>query len=194
MPPLPPSWDGGGEFADLLKATRLVQDLTNGTNPPAEVMREITDQLGEVANRLKPWTCEESDLIAGRRQDLPGRGHSMLPAFVVDEQTENSVKGRVRFTTFYLGGNGAVHGGALPLFFDDILGRLSNCGGRSIARTAYLHVNYRHITEIGRELKFDATFEREEGRKRYVTGHLFDRGTLVADAEGLFVMLLPGQP
>ena len=104
------------------------------------------------------------------------------------------MRGRVVFTRIYLGGNGAAHGGTVPLLFDEVLGRLNSSGGRSVGRTAYLHVNYRHITPIGRELELEATLDRIEGRKRFITGRLRDGDTVVADAEGLFVELLPGQP
>jgi len=78
--------------------------------------------------------------------------------------------------------------------FDDLLGRLANAGGRRTSRTAYLTVNYRSITPIGRELRLEGRVDRQEGRKRFLTGRLFDGDTLCADAEGLFIELRPGQP
>jgi predicted thioesterase len=78
--------------------------------------------------------------------------------------------------------------------FDDVLGRLANSVGGTIGRTASLKVNYRKITPIGVELQVEATVDRIEGRKRWVSARLLDQGTLIADAEGLFVELLPGQP
>jgi acyl-coenzyme A thioesterase PaaI-like protein len=104
------------------------------------------------------------------------------------------VVGRVAFGRFYLGGNGAAHGGAIPLVFDEVMGRLANTGGRPPSRTASLHVNYRSITPIERELQLTARFDREEGRKRFLSGELRDGGTLCADVAGIFVALRPGQP
>ena len=40
----------------------------------------------------------------------------------------------------------------------------------------------------------DATVDRVGGRKRWASVRLFDGELTVADAEGLFVELLPGQP
>lgn len=77
--------------------------------------------------------------------------------------------------------------------FDEVLGRLSNAGGRPMARTAYPHVNFRAITPIDVALRVEARFDREEGRKRYLTGAHYDSATLTADAEALFLTLLPGQ-
>jgi acyl-CoA thioesterase FadM len=61
-------------------------------------------------------------------------------------------------------------------------------------RTAYLHVNYRKIVPIDKDLQVDARIDRSEGRKIFVTGRLFDGDALLCDAEALFVKLNPGQP
>jgi acyl-coenzyme A thioesterase PaaI-like protein len=83
----------------------------------------------------------------------------------------------------------------LPLLFDDVVGRMVNSnGGERPARTAYLHVNYRHITPLDRELRIEASLDRIEGRKRFASGRLYDGETLVSDAEGLFVELRQGMP
>ncbi|MHB1711905.1 MAG: PaaI family thioesterase [Acidimicrobiales bacterium] len=80
------------------------------------------------------------------------------------------------------------------MLFDDVLGRLANSVGGGIGRTAYLKVNYRKITPIGVELQVEGSVDQVEGRKRWVSARLLDGDTLIADAEGLFVELLPGQP
>jgi acyl-coenzyme A thioesterase PaaI-like protein len=190
----PLGWDGGPGFGPFIEAMRDLQDVVGGTNPPADAIARATAQLRELADELRPWTCTERELIAGRRHDLPGRGHPLLLPFIIEEQTDRSVRGRVRFSQYHLGGNGAAHGGTLPLMFDEVLGNLSNAADRPIARTAYLLVNYRRVTPIDTDLHVIATIDREEGRKRFLSGRLFHGDTLVADAEGLFVALLVGQP
>lgn len=200
-PPIPDPWQneaastpGGASFAALIATLREVQDLVNGSAPPEEEMVAATASLRSAVGVLEPWVAPEAVVPAGKRPDLPGRGHSLLPPFVPDEQSDISIRGSVRFTRFYLGGNGAAHGGTIPLLFDDVLGRLGNSGGRPRARTAFLHVNYRRITPIGPLLRIEATIDREEGRKRYASGRLLHGDELLADAEGLFVVLRPGQP
>jgi acyl-coenzyme A thioesterase PaaI-like protein len=185
---------GGSAFGDFLAAVREIQDLVAGTRPPPEVLEEMTRRLHSLAELLRPWIVEESRVLAGKRPDLPGRGHPLLLPFVVDHQTDQTVTGHVQFGRFYLGGNNAAHGGAIPLLFDEVLGRLSNAAGRSRARTAFLHVNYRSITPIGAELRVEARLDREEGRKRYISGKLLHGDEVVADATGLFVALRSGQP
>jgi acyl-coenzyme A thioesterase PaaI-like protein len=117
----------------------------------------------------------------------------MAPPIHVDEMASDRASGHVTFGRFYLGGNGAVHGGAIPLVFDELMGRLANTG-RPPSGTAYLHVNYRKITPIETRLTIEARFASEEGRKRILRGVIRHGDRVCADAEGLFVALRPGQP
>ena len=81
----------------------------------------------------------------------------------------------VRFRRFHLGRNGAVHGGAVAQMWDSVLGFAAFRLTRSLKqRTAYLHVNYRQIVPIDKELQVDARIDRAEGRKIFVTGRLLD--------------------
>lgn len=189
----PPPWDGGEGWGPYVEAMRRVQDLVGSTNPPAETMALAMAQLESLADLLEPWRCTEAEMIAGRRHDLPGRGNPFLPPFVVDEQDADSVRGRVTFTDHHLGGNAAAHGGALSLMFDEVMGWLANSSGRPIARTAYLHIDYRSITPLGTAVTFEARIEREEGRKCFARATLDDGARRLADVECLFVTLLPGQ-
>jgi hypothetical protein len=63
-----------------------------------------------------------------------------------------------------------------------------------VARTASLTVNYRRITPLDVELRFEASRDRVEGRKRWGSARLYDpSGALLSDADALFLELLPGQ-
>lgn len=185
---------GGPAYGSFLEAFRDLEDSVAAANPSPEVWATEATTVREMAERLRSWAVGEKEQPAGTRMDLPGRGHPFLLPFVPTEESDKVVRGRVTFRRFHLGGHGAAHGGALPLLFDEVLGRLSNGGGRSTARTAYIKVNYRHITPLDVELDLEATYDREEGRKRWVSGRLTHAGTVLADAEGLFVQLKPGQP
>src|SRR3954451_14759141 len=185
---------GGAGYAELITATRAYLDALAAANVGSDDADRLAEQVQRLTAELQQWAADEDDAPIATRLDLPGRGHPLLLPFVADEWTDSAVRGRVVFGRFYLGGNGAAHGGTLPLLFDEVMGRLNSSGGRTVGRTAYLHVNYRHITPIDRELELEATLDRVEGRKRFITGRLRRGDTLVADAEGLFVELLPGQP
>ncbi len=187
LAPVPPSFPG------MIDALRVLQNRITSSAPGEELAAEVSRTLTDLAIRLGACTVEEEGQIAGRI-DVPGRAQALVPVVHLDEQDEHHAVGRVMFGRLHLGRNGAAHGGAIPLVFDELMGRLSNTGGRPPARTAYLHVNYRNITPIGRELQLTARFAREEGRKRFLSAELRDGGTLCADAEGLFVTLRAGQP
>jgi acyl-coenzyme A thioesterase PaaI-like protein len=185
---------GGLAYTRFLEAFRDLQDAVAQSNPPDTVWTDLEADTRKMVDTLQPWAVGEHQQPSGTRLDLPGRGHPFLVPFVPLRSSDVAVRGHVTFRRFHLGGNGAAHGGALPLLFDEILGRLSNAGGRRIARTASLTVNYRKITPIGVELELDATVDRQEGRKRWVSGRLRNGDILVADAEGLFIELREGQP
>ena len=61
-------------------------------------------------------------------------------------------------------------------------------------RTAFLHVDYRKIVPIEKELQVDAGVDRVDGRKIFVAGRLLDGDAVLAEASALFVKLNPGQP
>ena len=187
LAPVPPSFPG------MIDALRVLQNRITGSAPGEGLAAEVSRTLTDLAVRLGACAVDEDGQIAGRI-DVPGRAQALVPLVHLDEQDEHHAVGRVIFGRLHLGRNGAVHGGAIPLVFDEVMGRLSNTGGRPPARTAYLHVNYRSITPVERELQLTARFAREEGRKRFLSGELRDGGTVCADAEGLFVALQAGQP
>ena len=101
----------------------------------------------------------------------------------------------VQFSRFHVGGNYAVHGGVLPLMFDSMFGMVIHASGRPISRTGFLHVDYRKVTPIDTPLAMRGWVDKTEGRKAFVNAELRDPdGNLLAEANGLMIMLLPGQP
>jgi hypothetical protein len=179
---------GGPHFAALVDAIRTVQDAVSGAaRLPDHIATEATAALAGVRDLLTPFQGGPLEGVAGTRLDLPGRGHPFLLPFVVEAWSDDRAAGRVTFTRLHDSGAGASHGGAPPLLFVEVLGRLSNTN-RPVARTAYVTTNFRQVTPIGRELRLDASVDRIEGRKRYVSGRLRDGDVLIADAEALFVV------
>lgn len=186
---------GGIEYGPLLEATRLLQDRLAGAALPTDCEVRLTAELVRIADELMPFQVGEDDRVDGLRHDLPGRGSPLLLPFVIEEHTDLLLRGRVTFRRFHLGGNGTAHGGTLPLLFDDVLGKVANSHLHGRGRTAYLTVNFRKVTPIGEELFVDATLDRVEGRKRWASGRLFaSDGSLLVDANALFLRLLDGQP
>ena len=99
------------------------------------------------------------------------------------------------FSRFHVGGNHAVHGGVLPLLFDHMFGMISHAAGRPISRTAFLHVDYRKITPIDTPLVMRGRVTRPRAARRSCPPNWSMRARRVlAEANGLMVRLLPGQP
>lgn len=186
--------EGPPGYLAMVDALRTLQDRIAVAVPPADLIATVTRTARALAARLEPHAVTERDRIAGHLSAVPGRGQTMMPVTHLEETGDGRIRGRVRFGQNYLGGNAAVHGGAIPLVFDEVLGRLAGSGERTPARTAYLHVDYRNVTPLDTDLDVEAWFVSEEGRKRLLRGTLRHGDTLCAEIEGLFVALLPGQP
>lgn len=189
-----PNPGGGAEYGDMIAELRHFLDVLAAAAPDPATSAGLAADLAAWSEKLAPLAVEERRAIFARRLDLPGRGQTMSPAFVVRGGDRDNVYGTVTFGRYYLGGGGAVHGGAIPLLFDEVLGRLAQAGRRAPCRTAYLHTDYRSITPVGVDLQVRGWFVSEEGRKRVLRAEIRDGEVLCAEAEGLFVQLRPGQP
>ena len=192
-PPIPTT-KGGADYGRFVEAVRSLQDHTRAVDAPDDVITKASDLIDEVTALLNPYWADEWASPSGRRMDLPNRGN-ILQVPVKLARVDDRIRGTARFRRFHLGRNGAAHGGSVALLFDSVLGYTAAKLTRSpYQRTAFLHVNYRHIAAVEKELQVEAGIERVDGRKIFVDARLTDGATLLADAEALFVRLRPGQP
>jgi hypothetical protein len=186
--------EGPPGYVEMVEALRVLQDRVAVADPPPSLIADVTRAATELSSRLAAYAVPERDRIAGRLSDVPGRGQTLVPPVHLGPTVDGRITGHVTFTDIYLGANDAVHGGTIPLMFDEVLGRLSITDGRTPSRTAYLHVDYRSVTPLNTRLRIEVWFEREEGRKRFLRGVLYSGSTLCVEVSGLFVALRPGQP
>jgi acyl-coenzyme A thioesterase PaaI-like protein len=193
-PPVPTD-HGGPDYGRFVEAVRELQDHARSADAPDDVVTRAADALDDLNRLLAPYDADEWHSPSGRRMDLPNRGNIMQVPVNLVVTEDGRVGGTAHFRRFHLGRNGAVHGGALALLFDSLLGfaayKLSNS---LYQRTAYLHVNYRQIAPVDKDLQVDAAIDRIEGRKIFVTGRVLDGDAVLCEAEALFVKLKPGQP
>ncbi|QHE70484.1 PaaI family thioesterase [Rhodococcus sp. WAY2] len=190
--PFEPTTDSDDEFAELTEALRAVQEAVTRSRPNPETAGRAARTLRDLAARLAEFEVDEDEQISGRRWDLPGRGHTLSPPLHVDEVTETRARGHVTVGRFH-SGRYAMNGGVTPLIFDEILARLANSSGRPWARTAYLRVDYRAPAPLGVELRVEAEFAGQDGRKRFMRGAMYHGDVLVAEVEGLWIELKPDQ-
>lgn len=183
----------GLAFAELIERVRRFQTVLASTRPTPEQSRAALSAIERAVEALGSETVPEASQLSGRLLSLPGHGQAMAPPVHIDSVDSGRIEGRVALTRFYLGANGAAHGGVVPLLFDEVLGSLAGADLPK-RRTAFLHVDYRSITPIGPELAIRGWVTKIDGRKQYIRGSLHHDETLCAEAEGLFVELRPGQP
>ncbi|MCV7088806.1 PaaI family thioesterase [Mycobacterium interjectum] len=194
FPEYGPASPGPG-FGRFVAAMRALQDLAVSANPAEDVWEDAADRAAALVEVLRPFQAEEGQAPAGRTPDLPGMGSLLLPPWTLTRYAPDGVEMTGYFSRFHVGGNHAVHGGVLPLLFDHMFGMVSHAAGRPISRTAFLHVDYRKVTPIDAPLAVRGRVTTAEGRKAFVAAELVDGDdTVLAEANGLMVRLLPGQP
>lgn len=181
---------GFGRFGT---AMRRAQDLAVSADAPDwnAAAERVEDLIAYLAPHEKPGGLAP----AGRVATLPGAGSVMMPPWRIRSFTPETVEVEVRYSRYHVGGNNAVHGGMVAMMFDVMCGIIIHAIGRPISRTAFLHVDYRNVTPIDVPLTVRGWSPKVEGRKAFVNAELISPdGTLLAEANGLMVQLLPGQP
>ena len=187
--------DPGPGFARFLTAMRRAQDLAVSADPDSDTWDDAADRVEELVKLLSPFEAPEGVGPANRMPSLPGVGSLLMPPFTMSKFEPEGVELKVEFSRFHVGGNYAVHGGVLPLLFDSVFGMVIHAAGRPISRTAFLHVDYRKVTPIDTVLTARGWVRESEGRKAFVNAELRDPDeNLLAEANGLMLRLLPGQP
>lgn len=185
----------GPGFERFLTAMRRAQDLAVSVNPDPDTWDEAADRVEELVKMLDPYRAGEGVGPANRVPTLPGAGSLLMPPWRVTKFEADGVELEVTFSRYHVGGNSAVHGGVLPLMFDSMFGMVIHATGRPISRTAFLHVDYRRVTPIDSVLTARGWLREAEGRKAFVNAELLDAdGNVLAEANGLMIRLLPGQP
>jgi acyl-coenzyme A thioesterase PaaI-like protein len=193
-PPVP-SDKGGPDYGRFIDAVRSLQDTARAVDAPDDVVTKAVGLIEDVNALLAPYWADEWTSPSGRRMDLPNRGNILSIPAELSKTDDGRVRGTANFRRFHLGRNGAVHGGSIAMLFDSLLGYTAAKLTRSpYQRTAFLHVNYRQIVPVDKQLHVDAGIDRVEGRKIFVQGRLTDGDVVLADGEALFVRLRPGQP
>lgn len=179
----------------FVAAMRRLQDLTVSTNPEGSLWTTAAQHVENACALLDGHQVPEGAAPAGRVLELPGLGHPLLPPWTLSESEGDGVTMVGHFTKSHVGGNNAVHGGMIPLLYDWLIGMTVSTAGFRPTRTAFLHVDYRSITPIDEPLTARCHITDVDGRKIFVSASMTAAdGTLLNEADGLMVRLLPHQP
>ena len=183
------------EMGRFMAAMRRLQDIAVASDPAADLWNDTAALLEDICARLEEHRAPAGVAPAGRALNLPGHGHPLMPPCQVAESGPDEVVMLGHFSRFHVGGNGAVHGGVIPLFYDWHFGMVVSAAGRPDSRTAYLHVDYRRVTPTDVPLTARAWIDSVDGRKLFVRAEMTDAGgNVLSEANGLMIKLLAHQP
>ena len=158
----------------------------------AEAAAAFADRLDALPERGRQWEVSEAGLFPRdfvAFSPVSGVSNPLAPPLRLtlepgDGDDGYRITGEVTFGAAYEGPPGHVHGGLVAAMFDELLGFAQLSPGF----TAYLKVDYRKPTPLNRSLKLLAWVDSIEGRKRLLRGTCtLDDGTLLSEAEGLFI-------
>lgn len=176
-------------FAESLLALQAFKDAFASATPDAATLDQLTADLDRWTNILTPLARPERDRLVGRIPSLPARGHAVIPPYVVTLASPDQVEAEVTFGAAFMGGGGAAHGGMIMTVFDEIMGIQASLRDRTLARTAYLKVDFRATVPVDAPVRIKTWFERVDGRKRFLLGEMWNGDVLCAEANALFVEL-----
>ena len=108
------------------------------------------------------------------------------------EGGQREIRGKVTFGYQYEGPPTCVHGGVIAELFDELLG-LANIIVGQAGMTGTLKVRYRRPTPLLAPLELVSRFTGRDGRKIFTWGGIYYQGELTAEADGIFIEVLPGQ-
>jgi acyl-coenzyme A thioesterase PaaI-like protein len=168
----------------------LVRPPVEQLDRAAEAANAFADSLMSLPERSQSWEVSEAGLqprdFVGH-SPVSGPSNPIAPPLrmrvVGDPGGEHHIEADVTYGPAYEGPPGHCHGGWVAATFDELLGFVQLQPGF----TAYLKIDYRRPTPLGRELSLRGWIEKIEGRKRWIRGTCHDGDRLLSEAEGLFI-------
>jgi acyl-coenzyme A thioesterase PaaI-like protein len=165
----------------------------------AEAMEAIAERLTARAGPRR--TRNQPDLARAAQDFFPtspviGLANPVAPpvrvAVVEADDGRREIRGEANFGFAYEGPPTCVHGGVIAELLDEVLGA-ANIVARHAAMTGTLTVRYRKPTPLNTDLRVEARFVRQDGRKIHAWGGIFHGDVLTAEADGIFIEVVPTQ-
>jgi acyl-coenzyme A thioesterase PaaI-like protein len=202
--PRPPAGDDAAgtdpRFAVAGELRRITTALV-GLPIADDDLREAAVSLAAVAEQL------EGAAGPGRRQRLQpdpeghpqdffptspviGFANPVAPPVKVEVADGGGLEGTAFFDYQYEGPPTCVHGGVIAMVFDELLGA-ANIAAGCPGMTGTLTIRYRKPTPLRTELRLEARCIGRQGRKVTTWGGISRGEDLLAEAEGIFIELVP---
>jgi hypothetical protein len=165
----------------------------------ADAMEAIAEQL--TARSGSRRTRNQPDLARAAQDFFPtspiiGLANPVAPpvrvAVVDGADGRPEIHGLANFGFAYEGPPTCVHGGVIAELLDEVLGA-ANIVADHPAMTGTLTIRYNRPTPLNTDLRVEARFVRQDGRKIHAWGGIYHGDVLTAEAEGLFIEVRPKQ-
>jgi len=184
----------------LAAALRRVTSAMVGLIVTDEEIAAATASVTEVAEHLERAAAPgrrpraQPDPVGDAQDFFPtspviGFANPVAPPVVV-EAVDGALVGSAWFDNQYEGPPTCVHGGVIAMVFDEMLGAANIVSGNP-GMTGTLTIRYRKPTPLRTPLRLEARFEGRDGRKIRTTGAIYHGDVLTAEAEGIFIELIP---
>ena len=206
--PARPQPEGGSEAPNaearraFASAVREILEELGATSAPPEVFEAHTERLRRLAGELQSFPAKPRVPSLGSvtgmetfhdRSPVVGLANPLAPPARYEQHPdERCVRGEVEFGSAFEGAPGIVHGGFLAALLDEVLGVATSYSGDPGMTREYT-LRYHHPTRIKVPLRFEARFDRREGRKIFVSADIWDGDTKTVTAEGLFIAVDPSR-
>jgi hypothetical protein len=182
-------------YGPLTDAVRDLIDATIHSDADQETIRNARAAIHAVSETLRARQRDESQVVYYAVDGRPtawsnaviGLRNPIAPPLSIHHDGDGTRWwSEFSLNAAYEGPPGLVHGGVCALVLDHVLGEAASEGLTKPVFTGTITVRYLRGTPLGR-LRAEATVERTEGSKTFVSGHLSDSEGITAEAEGIFV-------
>ena len=179
-------------YVDMLGEVAAFHDALVQANPSPEQLAHMSASLAQMRTMLDDAAVAERERWYARGELSGTATQVMMPPMTIEHVDDAELRAHTVAGEYFMGLNGAMHGGVVSVLFDTAMGRMAMGTQFRVCRTAYLTTHYRNITPIGKRLELHARVDSTEGRKRFISAQLWHEDTLCAEADALFIEVRPG--
>ena len=186
------------------EAGRRLLRAVIASRAPATTLDDVAATLDAVAEQLEPYavrsryegTAGLAVASGGGIRDprvlehhlLLGEANPLAPPLTIDRSPEGHVRALATYDLRYEGMPGWVHGGAIALAFDLVLGLAAGAIAHRPVMTGTLTLRYRKPSLLWTELVYEADAEPDGERKINASGTLRGPdGDVRVEAEGIWI-------
>ncbi|MGW0043732.1 PaaI family thioesterase [Rhodococcus sp. NPDC003348] len=180
-----------GPLTDSVRALIAATVQTEVDDPDVRRARELVEEATALLRRKAipgPYGVRwgASGWKRGWGNAADGLRNPVAPPLELHYDADGRVWADFRLGPQYEGPAGLTHGGVSALILDQLLGDTAVAAGRP-GMTGTLTLRYRRPTPLG-DLHAEARFDRIEGVKAFVRGHIADAEGVTVEAEGIFIL------